>query len=639
LTNVSLCVSFDMSAKGLPGRMIMFTKEFRKTGLVAWGAWTMACSALAWPTAYPLDPSTNVVYWLGPTNGSSSSSALYGYPDMAGLSALRSLAPYLNGAGVTVGQAEAIINATNYEVNPTVVGQPATLFSYHYNAGLGTQGTNVFPNFLGGESSHADEVGDDFYGPLFGVATNVAHVDNFEAITYVFNCVWDNVPFADAVVNQSFTFNTYSIWVDQAYDNYAADNNVLFVSGAGLTKQPVASPATCYNGIAVGVYNNAASPWGPTPDGRCKPDLTSWGNQDTVTSYSTPVVSGVATLLVQAANHGDGGTNIAAAADIRILKALLLNGAVKPIDWTNAPGSPLHLVYGAGAVNAVNSYEQLVGGQHRPGSSEILPLGGAHPSAYVANVTPLSGAAVTNNLLRGWDLNTVQVTNYVTDAAKDYYFQVTGPGTASSFTGTATLVWNRQAGQSGINNLGLYLYDAISGRLINCSTSMVDNVQHIYIPSLRPGWYDLQVTMSGNTPISLYDTNGVAYEPETYGLAYEFFATDPQYSVVGTNLLVSWPAYPSGFALQASTNIVSALWQNISSLSNPPPVLNGFYQLSLPAVNPSDISYVTYTNVGSGTVGPGGLGGLPPGVTNITTVQVYDNTRDLHFFRLVRPNL
>lgn len=628
-----------MSAKGLPASMIMFTEIFRKTALVVLGAWVMACSVSAWPTAYPLDPATNVVYWLGPTNGSSSSSVPYAYPDAAGLSALRALAPYLNGAGVNVGQAEADIGSANYEVNPTAVGLPSSLFSYYGNIGLGPQGTNGFPNLLGAESSHADEVGDDFYGPLFGVATNVAHVDNFDANTYVFDYVWNNVPFTDAVVNQSFTFNEYSTWIDQAYDNYAANNNVLFVSGAGLTKQPVASPATCYNGIAVGVYNNGNSPWGPTPDGRCKPDLTSWGNQDTVTSYSTPVVAGVATLLLQAANHGDGGTNIVAATDIRLLKALLLNGAIKPIGWTNTPSSPLHFVYGAGAVNAVNSWEQLVGGQHGPGSCEILPMGGAHPSAFVANVTPLSGAAVTNNLLRGWDLNTLRVTNYATDAAKDYYFHVAGPGTASSFTGTATLVWNRQAGQSGINNLGLYLYDAISGQLINCSTSMVDNVQHIYLPSLRPGWYDLQVTMSGNTAISLTDSNGVSYEPETYGLAYEFFATDPQYSVVGTNLLVSWPAYPNGFALQATTNIVPTLWQNLSSVSNLPPVSNGCYQVSVPAVIPEDISYVTFTNVGSGTVGPGGLGGLPAGVTNVTTIQVYDNTRDLHFFRLVRPNL
>ena len=39
---------------------------------------------------------------------------------------------------------------------------------------------------------------------------------------------------------------------------------------------------------------------------------------------------------MQAGLRGDGGSDTNAAADMRTIKALLLNGAVKPADWTNS---------------------------------------------------------------------------------------------------------------------------------------------------------------------------------------------------------------------------------------------------------------------------------------------------------------
>ena len=67
---------------------------------------------------------------------------------------------------------------------------------------------------------------------------------------------------------------------------------------------------------------------------------------------------------MQAALRGDGGSDTNSAADMRTIKALLLNGAIKPADWTNNPPSPLDTRYGAGVLNVFNSYEQLAGGKH-----------------------------------------------------------------------------------------------------------------------------------------------------------------------------------------------------------------------------------------------------------------------------------
>ena len=263
------------------------------------------------------------------------------YLDTNGFTALWATTTNLNGSGVVVAQAEAITGGYppsmyQWEVNPVTVGQPALPFSYIF-----LSSTNVFPNSLGAESGHADAVASYFYGLPSGEATNVA------------------------VVNQSFIDSGISIDIQQArdleYDNYAAQFGTLFVSAVGNGGQ-VYCPATCYNGLGVAAFGTANSSVGPTLDnGRCKPDITAPAD---ATSYSTPQVSGAATVLLQAALRGDGGSATKSAADLRTLKALLLNGAVKPAGWTNSSASPLDARYGAGLVNIFNSYTELAGGKH-----------------------------------------------------------------------------------------------------------------------------------------------------------------------------------------------------------------------------------------------------------------------------------
>ena len=183
----------------------------------------------------------------------------------------------------------------------------------------------------------------NFYGISGGVATNVAHVDNYDANDYCrstnsslprIHGVAARVNIGDPVVNQSFTWGIVPVneqqAIDSAYDNYAAQYNTLFVSAAN-NGGPVSAPGTSYNCISVGAYGGSSS-YGPTIDnGRAKPDITAPAG---VTSYSTPQVAGAAALLMQAGLRGDGGSTNSAG-DIRLVKALLLNGAIKPADWTN----------------------------------------------------------------------------------------------------------------------------------------------------------------------------------------------------------------------------------------------------------------------------------------------------------------
>ena len=466
--------------------------------------------------------------------------------DTIGVTLLRAVTTNINGAGIRVAQAEAgYETATNWQVNPSASGieQPVSLFTYYSTSGS----NNYFPNAVGAESGHADAVAGNFYGMSGGVATNVTHVDNYEANYFINNIVNTGTSIPAHVVNQSFTYGTYNTNIDQIYDNYAARYNTLFVTGAGFNGSPVYSPATCYNGIGVGVSDppGPPPPYGPTSDGRSKPDLVAPGQYS---SYTTPYVSGAVALLMQAGLHGDGGSSTNAAADLRTVKALLLNGAIKPADWTNSAASPLHTLYGAGVLNVFNSYEQLAGGKHGYNVSMSVFTNSPHPP---------TGATGTVSVLSGWDFNT-NSSSATFNAVSHYYFDVTNGVSNATFTATITLVWNRHRNNNIINNLDLFLYDAISSNLVACSTSLVDNVEHIFVPRLPQARYDLQVFKSGGATIT---TN------ETYALAFEFFFLPLNVVKSGTNVAFRWPIYPTGFVIQSTTNLAPpVIWNSLTNL-------------------------------------------------------------------------
>src|SRR5262245_30537269 len=117
-----------------------------------------------------------------------------------GLVTLRNLVPSLTGTGVAVAHPEA--GAPTWEVNPAVVAQPQSLFTWIASAGS----SSSYPNSLGSESGHADEVGRLFYGLTNGVAPDVAHVDNYDANYFLNSLVTPGAVIPGRVVNQSFVF-------------------------------------------------------------------------------------------------------------------------------------------------------------------------------------------------------------------------------------------------------------------------------------------------------------------------------------------------------------------------------------------------------------------------------------------------
>jgi hypothetical protein len=408
-----------------------------------------------------------------------------------GLITLRNLVPSLTGTGVVVAMPEA--GAPTWQVNPAAVAHPETLFTWHASAGSASN----YPNTLGSESWHGNEVARRFFGLTNGVAPGVAHVDNYEANYFFNSLVSQGTAVPAKVVNQSFIFPAEMPDMDMDYDDYVAQHGTIVLNGAG-NGGPLGSPATAYNVIAVGAFGGSSSA-GPTLDGRCKPDITAPAS---LTSFSTPLVSGAATLLVQAGLRGDGGGGTASAAtDPRTIKALLLNGATKPVDWTNLPGKPLDTRYGAGVLHVWNAYRQLRGGLHGPPVTQTLTTGGTHPPPSNTNNLPAR---------RGWDFRTVSH-SLNRDLVNHYFFDL---GAAVGRTLTATLAWNRQQNQIGINNLDLFLYDANTGTMVASSESVVDNVEHLWVQDLPASRYDLQVLKRGGV--------GMTSDNETYALAFEF---------------------------------------------------------------------------------------------------------------------
>ncbi len=473
--------------------------------------------------------------------------------DTIGATLLWQVDSTLHGQSVAVAQVEAPADTNTppvFEVNPSAVGKPTALFTWFSFLGS----ANSYPNLVGGESGHADVVADNFYGAN-GPAPQVSHVHNYEANYFVEAIVMSPIqPSISArVVNQSWTADTN---LDSYFDNYAARYGTIFCSGVGNSGS-VSAPGTAYNSLGVALYPSSLV--GPTPDGRCKPDLVAPDAAQPpygANSFCLPYASGAAAVLVQAANRGDGGANMTAGSDLRTIKALLLNGAIKPSDWTNSSTRPLDLRYGAGVLNLFNAWNQLKGQSHSFIESTSNGAGSAHPPGTNPNNEPA---------LTGWDLNTINNRSAGSEQVNHYYFLVT-----NSVTLTATLVWNRQLNQSSVNDLNLFLYNASTGGLINSSASPIDNVEELFMTHLPAGRYDLQVQKSGATQVTA---------AETYALAFEWFGMPLSIVRSGSNVVISWPLAPTGFNLYSTPSLSAANWTvvNVS-----PSVSNGRSVVTLP---------------------------------------------------------
>ncbi len=404
-----------------------------------------------------------------------------------------------------------------YQINPATTGHPASDFRFydadHPYGGAGHVST---PSL---HSGHGNSVASAFFKTTTGAAPGVTKIENFDA-SYFFNQVvarttttpqgtfWTPITIDSRVVNQSFIFTNATpageAQVNRFYDTYARQFNVLFVNGSGNgVAASTPAPASAFNGIAVGRLDGNHA-------GRIQ--LVAPGG---ATSFTTPYVSGVATLLQQAADLGQANEIDTDPTDARVTKVLLLNGATKTGNWTQTETDPLDATVGAGLVNAKNSHDTLAAGQQIPTLATNPTLGTVDTSTSFAGTTPLAS-------LQGWDLRNLAASS-TQDAAQHYFFDLTGSGLVD-FTLTATITWfslpDLAAGTNAISNFDLYLVDVATQTIVLSSRSTGENIEHLYGAGLAAARYDLQVVLRGGASApALTDSFALAYSFDGMGFA------------------------------------------------------------------------------------------------------------------------
>jgi hypothetical protein len=418
----------------------------------------------------------------------------------AGISALRGLDPSLTG---TCQQDEP-----QYDYRPNVnhaCFQNAKLTFYDDGA------------VAAGVSPHETAIcsilfGDDPVGTAPGVgpfayegAAPAAEGEIYELQHFVAQHVFTQS--APAVDLLTASFGTpLEAWWTRGIESLAEHDGLTVVASIGNgsnASDPPLYPGAGANAIGVGVMSSVSSDdpatslanfalaypeqssQGPTDGGRCKPDLVAPGNclvaqvdsdqgyaaSGTWSSFSAPVVAGVAGLLIQTAKQDkrlDGvfsgeGANC-------LLKAILMNSATKLPFWHKGRlivgddhDEPLDYAQGAGMVNAVAAHELLVAGRGEPGTVATM----------------------------GWDLNQLE-------RSKDLQqlYRMTAEDPANKML-TATLVWNRHYSKEypfkrlseSDSNLRLEVWavdpqNSANDLLLDYSDSKVDNVEHVYVEAI-----------------------------------------------------------------------------------------------------------------------------------------------------------
>jgi len=263
------------------------------------------------------------------------------------------------------------------------------------------------------------------------------------------------------------------------------------VASAGNSGTP-ASPSTAWNVISVSSSTTVLAT-GTAGSYSDKPDISAPQSE---TSWTAAIVSGVATILVQAGTAGLNGwttANKTAAVDARTIKALLLNGAVKPSDYfTNsyAPtaNGPLSAEYGSGVVNVYNSVVNLYGGQDAAEVSNTVASGGNIYASLSTN-TAYSSA--------GWNLGSLSA-NTANDGYNGYAVSLTA-GTA--FVATVTWFSHIRSGTDTLDKIDLYLYDEATGTLQTSSTAASSSVQQITFTPATAGRYDIYLRLEGGATV------------------------------------------------------------------------------------------------------------------------------------------
>jgi len=400
-------------------------------------------------------------------------------------------------------------------------------------AGISPHSTATCSILLGEDPNAFNPELGQFY---FQAVAPQATADVYEFWQFLSDNVFGQVP-PDANIVTAGVGSQFEDWWTRGIESLAEHYGLIVVAGIGNgldARDPILYPAASANVIGVGVVDSVNtdklatalthfalaypehSSFGPTEDGRCKPDIVAAGNLLTAdsnnpnryeasgnwSSFSTPVVAGTIGLLVQKAKE-DPNLALAVSPDGGncVIKAILLNSATKLPYWHKGRIGieddhyvPMDYIQGAGMLNAWQAYRNLIAGPGKPNDAAS----------------------------EGWDLNNLEKEQTI---GNSYKINLTEPNNKMI---TATLAWNRHYKSvypfepipDRDNNLLLELWavdinDPNNDYLLDYSDSNVDNIEHIYhMADANYTNYEIVVSYSG-----LKEPNQI-HSDESYALAW-----------------------------------------------------------------------------------------------------------------------
>ncbi len=360
------------------------------------------------------------------------------------------------------------------------------------------------------------------------------------------------------VQNHSWIGTTSNDAVDgdilRRIDLLAQRDGVVILAGVGNSGGSAIPKLACsaYNVLAIG-RTSATSSWGPTvidAPGRIKPSLVAPLD---ATSWAAPVVGAAAALLLESADQQVDAAGLSLPEKGLLTRALLMGGATKSEfsgNWRRGLATPstdgtipLDYRYGAGELNVDNSHRILTAGRQAASiTSDVAATGwdsgmlDVTGRRYYFFEVPSSGAGAVSILLT-WNRHVGFAPDYDADLDVDLddlaHFDGcrTGPSAGPVSTTCADADFDNdddvdlsdfaffqrclsgpgvaldprcRAGSFGpmpvsaeVADLNLYLHTAtgyITTGVVDRSISPIDNVEHIYLATLTPGRYAIEIT-------------------------------------------------------------------------------------------------------------------------------------------------
>lgn len=236
--------------------------------------------------------------------------------------------------------------------------------------------------------------------------------------------------------------------------------------------------------------------YGPTLDGRGKPDLLGNAAVDVVstrsawrdgrlagggfggTSFAAPFVTGAVAQML------DYGKRTGQNTDHRTIKAIVMNSGIKSLDddgtpWANSVSQPLDDQQGTGVLNLPRIHTMYSSGKQPPGQVvssgyDFRDIQGTVTTSDGRNIYQLGYASAGSDLdiTMAWDRHTFwndSNSNNKIDSFDSFYVD---PNDAQ-------------------DNLDLLLYR--DGVPVARSESMVDNVEHLHLAGMQAGKYEIHV--------------------------------------------------------------------------------------------------------------------------------------------------